>query len=77
MNNMGDAGVVAGGIGQTSYPDRLRGLAVTGFIATLAAMVAVRASSRRPHPSSVATSIVTVALAAVDELALRPVVALG
>jgi hypothetical protein len=38
---MDDAGVVADpAAGQTSHPQRLRGLAVTGFIATLAAMVA-------------------------------------
>jgi hypothetical protein len=41
MNSMNDAGVVAGpASGQTSYTRRLRGLAGTGFIATLAAMVA-------------------------------------
>jgi hypothetical protein len=41
MNSMNDTGVVAGpASGQTSYTHRLRGLAVTGFIATLGAMVA-------------------------------------
>ncbi len=41
MNSTNDTDVVAGpASGQTSYPRRLRGLAVTGFIATLAAMVA-------------------------------------
>ena len=41
MNSMNDTGVVAGpASGQTSHIHRLRGLAGTGFIATLAAMVA-------------------------------------
>jgi hypothetical protein len=41
MNSMNDTGVVAGpASGQTSHAHRLRGLAGTGFIATLAAMVA-------------------------------------
>ena len=41
MNSMNDAGVVAGpASGQTSYTRRLRGLAGTGFIATVTAMVA-------------------------------------
>ena len=41
MNSMKDSGVVAGpASGQTSHTHRLRGLAVTGFIATLAATVA-------------------------------------
>jgi hypothetical protein len=41
MNSMNDSGVVAGlASGQTSHTHRLRGLAVTGFIAALAAMVA-------------------------------------
>jgi hypothetical protein len=41
MNNTCDTGVVAGGAsGQTRHTHRLRGLAVTGSIATLAAMVA-------------------------------------
>jgi hypothetical protein len=41
MNSMNDPGVVAGPApGQTSHTHRLRGLAGTGFIATLAAMVA-------------------------------------
>lgn len=41
MNGMNDTGAVAGpASGQTSHPRRLRGLAVTGFIATLSAMVA-------------------------------------
>ena len=41
MNSANDTEVVAGpASSQTSHPHRLRGLAVTGFIATLAAMVA-------------------------------------
>ena len=41
MNSMKDSGVVAGlASGQISHTHRLRGLAVTGFIAALAAMVA-------------------------------------
>ena len=41
MNSMNDTGVVAGrASGQTSHTHRLRGLAGTGFIATLAAVVA-------------------------------------
>jgi hypothetical protein len=41
MNGLNDTGVVAGpASGQTSHTHRLRGLAGTGFIATLAAMVA-------------------------------------
>jgi len=41
MNSMNDTGVVAGPApGRTSYTHRLRGLAGTGFVATLAAMVA-------------------------------------
>src|SRR5215468_6486770 len=41
MNSMNDTGAVAGpASGQTSHTHRLRRLAVTGFIATLAAMVA-------------------------------------
>lgn len=41
MHRMKDAGVVAGpASGRTNNPRRLRGLAFTGFIATLAAMVA-------------------------------------
>ena len=41
MNSMNDTGVVAGpASGRTSHTHRLRGLAGTGFIATLAAMVA-------------------------------------
>jgi hypothetical protein len=41
MNSMNDTGVVAGqASGQTSNTHRFRGLAGTGFIATLAAMVA-------------------------------------
>ena len=38
MNSRNDSGVVAGR--QSGRPHRLRGLAVTGFVATLAAMVA-------------------------------------
>jgi hypothetical protein len=41
MNSMKDSGIVAGlAAGQTSHTHRLRRLAVTGFIATLAATVA-------------------------------------
>src|SRR5512139_1635019 len=41
MNTMDDTGAVVGpGSGRTSYTHRLRRLAGTGFIATLAAMVA-------------------------------------
>jgi hypothetical protein len=41
MNSMNDTGVGAGpASGQTSHTSRLRGLAGTGFIASLAAMVA-------------------------------------
>jgi hypothetical protein len=41
MNSMNDSGVVAGpASGQTSHTHPLRGLAGTGFIATLAAMAA-------------------------------------
>ena len=41
MKNMNDTGVVAGpASGQTSHTHRLRGLAGTGFIATLAAILA-------------------------------------
>ena len=41
MFSVNDTGVVAGpALGWTSHTPRLRGLAVTGFIATLAAMVA-------------------------------------
>ena len=41
MNSMNDTGVVAGPApGRTGHTHRLRGLAGTGFIATLAAMVA-------------------------------------
>jgi hypothetical protein len=41
MNTMNDTGVAAGpASSQTSFASRLRGLAVTGFVATLVAMVA-------------------------------------
>ncbi|MFF3444486.1 DUF6069 family protein [Streptosporangium sp. NPDC002721] len=41
MNSMNDTGVVAGPApGRTGRPHRLRGLAGTGFVATLAAMAA-------------------------------------
>ena len=41
MNSMNDTGAVAGPVSdQTSHPHRLRGLAGTGLIATLAAMAA-------------------------------------
>jgi len=43
MNSMNDTGVVAGqASGRTSPAHRLRGLAGTGFIATLAAVVATQ-----------------------------------
>jgi len=46
MNSMNDTGVVAGPASdQTSHTHRLRGLAGTGFIATLAAMVATTLSA--------------------------------
>lgn len=41
MSSMNDTGVVAGrASGQTSHPHRIRGLAVTGVIAALAAVLA-------------------------------------
>jgi hypothetical protein len=41
MNSVNDTGVIAGpASGQTTHTHRLRGLALTGFIATLAAMMA-------------------------------------
>ncbi|MEU7906539.1 DUF6069 family protein [Actinoplanes sp. NPDC049118] len=41
MNSMSDTGVAAGpASGRTGYPHRLRGLAGSGLVATLAAMVA-------------------------------------
>ena len=53
MNSMKDSGVVAGlASGPTSHTHRLRGLAVTGFIATLAAMVATTWPRRSPRPSA-------------------------
>ena len=46
MSNMCDAGVAADpASGRTRYTHRLRGLAVTGFIATLAAIVATTLSA--------------------------------
>ena len=46
MNRMNDTEVVAGpASGRTSHTHRLRGLAGTGFIATLAAMVATTLSA--------------------------------
>ena len=46
MNHISDAGVLADpATGRTSYTHRLRGLAVTGFTATLAAMVATALSA--------------------------------
>ena len=51
MNSMNDTGVVAGpASGQTSHTHRLRGLAGTGFIATLAAMVVTPSPLRLPRP---------------------------
>ncbi len=55
MNGTNDTGVVAGpASGQTSHTHRLRGLAGTGFIATLAAMVAttLALSALDPAPLS-------------------------
>ena len=51
MNSMNDSGVVAGlASGQTSHTHRLRGLAVTGLFAALAAMVATTSPLRLPRP---------------------------
>ena len=50
MNSMDDTGVVAGpASGQTSHTHRLGGLAGTGFIATLAAMVATTLAAALAH----------------------------
>ena len=54
MNSMKDSGVVAGlASGQTSHTHRLRGLAVTGFFATLAAMVATTLAAALAHAAGV------------------------
>ncbi len=46
MHSVDETGVVAGpAAGRTSHTPRLRGLAATGFIATLAAMVATTAAA--------------------------------
>ena len=51
MNSMNDTGLVAGpASGQTSHSHRLRGLAGTSFIATLAAMVATTLAAALPRP---------------------------
>ena len=51
MNSMNDSGIVAGlASGQTSHTHRLRGLAVTGFIAALAAMGPPPSPLRLPKP---------------------------
>ena len=51
MNSMKDSGIVAGlASGQTSHTHRLRRLAVTGFIATLAATVATTHPRRCAGP---------------------------
>jgi hypothetical protein len=53
MNSMNDSGVGAGpASGQTSHTHRLRGLAGTGFIATLAAMVATTLAAALAQPSA-------------------------
>ena len=54
MNTMSDAGVVASpASGQTSCTHRLRGLAGTGFIATLAAMLATTLAAALAHAGGV------------------------
>jgi len=54
MNSMNDTGVVTGpASGQTSPTHRLRGLAVTGFVATLAAMVATTLAAALAHAAGV------------------------
>jgi len=50
MNSMNDPGAVAGpASGRTSHTHRLRGLAGTGFIATLAAMVTTTLAAALAH----------------------------
>ena len=50
MNSMKDSGVVAGtASGQTSHTHRLRGLAGTGLIATLATMLATSLAAALAH----------------------------
>ena len=50
MNSTNDTGVVADpASGQTSHTHRLRGLAGTGFIATLAAMAATTLAAALAH----------------------------
>jgi hypothetical protein len=50
MDSRNDAGVVAGQApGQTGHTHRLRGLAVTGFIATLAAVAATTLAAAVAH----------------------------
>lgn len=50
MNSMNDTGVAAGPApGRTSHTHRFRGLVVTGFIATLAAMVATTLAAALAH----------------------------
>ncbi|MGI8900304.1 MAG: DUF6069 family protein [Nocardioides sp.] len=50
MNSMNDPGAVAGpASGRTSHTQRLRGLAGTGFIATLAAMVTTTLAAALAH----------------------------
>jgi hypothetical protein len=58
MDSMNDIGVVAGPApGQTAHTHRRRGLAVTGFIATLA--VAARAEIRQMSAQEVPRRAVT------------------
>jgi Family of unknown function (DUF6069) len=54
MNSTNDTGVVAGpALGQTSHAHRLRGVARTGLIATLAAMVATTLAAALAHAAGV------------------------
>jgi hypothetical protein len=54
MNSTNDTGVVAGpASGRTSHTQRLRGLAGTGFLATLAAMVATTLAAALAHAAGV------------------------
>ena len=51
MDSMRDTGVVAGpGSGRTGHTQRLRGLAATGFLATVTAMVATTAAAALAPP---------------------------
>jgi hypothetical protein len=54
MNSINDTGVVAGPApGQTSHTHRLRGLAGTGLIATLGAMLATTLAAALAHAAGV------------------------